>query len=89
MLVKGTLGKKYSCALVLLLRLRQACNHQNLVFFGESIETMDRLDCPPERMNNLAKDLAADVIERIKSQESAFDCPSELHYSLILRFLFY
>jgi hypothetical protein len=34
-------------------------------------------------MNNLAKDLAPDVIERIKSQESAFDCPSELHSSVI------
>jgi SNF2 family DNA or RNA helicase len=74
MITKGVLGKKYSCALVLLLRLRQACNHHHLVFFGESIETLDRVDVPVETMVQLAKELAPDVVERIRAEEANFEC---------------
>lgn len=60
---------------MLLLRLRQACDHQSLVFFSESLETLDRIDVEPEKMSNLAKELSSDVVGRIKEADSDFECP--------------
>jgi SNF2 family DNA or RNA helicase len=72
---KGILGKKYTNALVLLLRLRQACCHRDLVLFSESANTMTQLDVPVETAVEMAKQLAPDVIARIKGEEGAFQCP--------------
>jgi SNF2 family DNA or RNA helicase len=72
---KGILGKKYTNALVLLLRLRQACCHRDLVLFSESANTMTQLDVPVETAIEMAKQLAPDVIARIKGEEGAFQCP--------------
>ncbi len=67
----GTVGKHYSNVLVLLLRLRQACCHPHLIRdFGVSANA----DVSVNDMLVLAKDLAPDVIDRIKLQE-AFECP--------------
>lgn len=65
----GTIGKNYSNILVLLLRLRQACCHPHLTDFdyvgGSSSDA---------EMVELAKEMAAAVVERIKAIE-AFECP--------------
>ncbi|KAI9794521.1 MAG: hypothetical protein M1835_006528 [Candelina submexicana] len=67
----GTVGKHYSNVLVLLLRLRQACCHPHLIRdFGVAANT----DISVSDMLALAKELAPDVIDRIKLQE-AFECP--------------
>lgn len=65
----GTVGKNYSNILVLLLRLRQACCHPHLTDF----------DCvgvatPDTQMADLAKEMDAAVVERIKAID-AFECP--------------
>ena len=65
----GTVGKNYSNILVLLLRLRQACCHPHLTDF----------DCvgaatPDIQMADLAKEMEATVVERIKAID-AFECP--------------
>ncbi|KAF2664212.1 hypothetical protein BT63DRAFT_379159 [Microthyrium microscopicum] len=75
MIARGTLGKKYSNALTLLLRLRQACCHESLVYFSESALTMARIDAEPEMMLELAKELTADVVGRVKNEQGAFECP--------------
>ena len=67
----GKVGKYYSNMLVLLLRLRQACCHPHLiddfgVSAGGEVATQDLLA--------LAKDLSAEVIERIKAQ-GPIECP--------------
>lgn len=67
----GTVGRNYSNALVLLLRLRQACCHPHLIKdlemeTGASPETIDKFAN--------AETLPPDVIERIKQVE-AFECP--------------
>ncbi|KAI9719292.1 MAG: hypothetical protein M1812_003622 [Candelaria pacifica] len=67
----GTVGKHYSNVLVLLLRLRQACCHPHLIRdFGVSANS----DVSTSDMLALARELAPDVIDRIKLQE-AFECP--------------
>lgn len=68
----GTVGKNYSCILVLLLRLRQACCHPHLIKdFGVALQT----DVDPETMIQLAKELDDDVVARIKEADGAFACP--------------
>lgn len=67
----GTVGRNYSNALVLLLRLRQACCHPHLIKdlemeTGASPATIDKLAN--------AETLPAEVVERIKEVE-AFECP--------------
>ena len=74
----GTVGKHYSNILVLLLRLRQACCHPHLIRdFGQ---TSAATEVSPEDMMKLAKELAPDVVARIKEQSSmnddcALECP--------------
>jgi SNF2 family DNA or RNA helicase len=67
----GTVGRNYSNALVLLLRLRQACCHPHLIKDLE-MET----GASPENIDKMAnaETLPADVVERIKQAE-AFECP--------------
>lgn len=67
----GTVGRNYSNALVLLLRLRQACCHPHLIRDLE-MET----GASPENIDKLAnaQTLPADVVQRIKQVE-AFECP--------------
>jgi SNF2 family DNA or RNA helicase len=67
----GTVGRNYSNALVLLLRLRQACCHPHLIKDLE-MET----GASPDNIDKLAnaETLPADVVERIKQVE-AFECP--------------
>ncbi len=70
----GTVGRNYSNVLVLLLRLRQACCHPHLIKdFGMSSGVTDLSIAD---MIKLAKELAPDVVARIKEQgESALECP--------------
>ena len=70
----GTVGRNYSNVLVLLLRLRQACCHPHLIKdFGMSSGVAD---LSVADMIKLAKELAPDVVARIKEQgESALECP--------------
>ncbi len=74
----GTVGRNYSNVLVLLLRLRQACCHPHLIKdFGMS---SGRTDVSLKDMLALAKQLAPDVVARIKEQgglndQSALECP--------------
>ena len=74
----GTVGRNYSNILVLLLRLRQACCHPHLIKdFGQASAATD---IDPEEMKKLAKELAPDVVARIKDQsrlndDAALECP--------------
>lgn len=74
----GTVGRNYSNVLVLLLRLRQACCHPHLIKdFGMSSGVTG---ISPEDMLKLARELAPDVVARIKEQcgqndQSALECP--------------
>lgn len=74
----GTVGRNYSNVLVLLLRLRQACCHPHLIKdFGMS---SGGTDVSMRDMLELAKELAPDVVARIKEQgglneQSALECP--------------
>ena len=74
----GTVGRNYSNILVLLLRLRQACCHPHLIKdFGQVSGTSD---ITPADMIKLAKELAPDVVERLKEQcgqndDCALECP--------------
>lgn len=66
----GTVGRNYSNILVLLLRLRQACCHPHLIKdFAINTGGPAGVD-----MIANARDLPADVIERLK-QTDAFECP--------------
>ena len=67
----NTVGKSYANILVLLLRLRQACCHPHLIKdFGVSTGA----DLSVADMSKLAKDLAPDVVARIKDQ-GLQECP--------------
>ncbi len=74
----GTVGRNYSNILVLLLRLRQACCHPHLIKdFGQ---TSGSSEVTPEDMMKLAKELAPEVVNRIKEQcalndDCALECP--------------
>lgn len=74
----GTVGRNYSNVLVLLLRLRQACCHPHLIKdFGIS---SGGVDVSLKDMLALAKQLAPEVVARIKEQgatneQSALECP--------------
>jgi hypothetical protein len=66
---KGVLGKKYTNALVLLLRLRQAACHRDLVLYSEGENTLTKLDVEPDRALELAGTMAPDVVARIKEDD--------------------
>ena len=67
----GTVNKNYTNALVLLLRLRQCCDHPHLI--KDHAETID-----PETKENqeaLANDFSDAAIAMIKDSDGAFTCP--------------
>jgi SNF2 family DNA or RNA helicase len=68
----GTLGKKYMHALVMLLRLRQACCHPKLVTISDE---GSRLEAPLETLLGLAMELSPEVVGRIKAGNGEFECP--------------
>jgi SNF2 family DNA or RNA helicase len=74
----GTVGKHYSNILVLLLRLRQACCHPHLI--RDFSQASGATELSPEDMMKLAKELAPDVVARIREQSNlnddcALECP--------------
>ncbi|TID26994.1 swi snf family dna-dependent atpase [Venturia nashicola] len=71
---QGSVMKNYANALVLLLRLRQACCHPHLIRDFES-ETNANAEISAETMDNLAKQLSEEVVARIKESEGNFECP--------------
>jgi SNF2 family DNA or RNA helicase len=71
----GTLGKQYTHALVLLLRLRQACCHRHLVLFHENLNNQSWLHESEEKLLAIAKELPDEAVERIKADMGIFQCP--------------
>ena len=70
----GTVGRNYTTILVLLLRLRQACCHPFLLKdFG--VKAADLASTNADKMAELARRLEANVVNRIKAAEGAFECP--------------
>ena len=70
----GSIGRNYSNALVLLLRLRQACCHPYLVSKSGDFQLGNIGDLQPTDMLANAKELSEEVVERLKTME-AFECP--------------
>lgn len=72
-LKQGTVGRNYSNVLTLLLRLRQACCHPHLIRdFAQDVLSNGELS--PSDMMEIAKELAPEVVARIKGLEG-FECP--------------
>ena len=74
----GTVGRNYSNILVLLLRLRQACCHPHLL--KDFAQTGGPTDISAQDMVRLAKELAPEVVSRIREQaasndSSQLECP--------------
>lgn len=69
---QGTVMKNYANALVLLLRLRQACCHPHLI---RDFESEGKVNADAETMEDLAKQLSEEVVARIKESEGNFECP--------------
>ena len=67
----GTLGKNYGNALVLLLRLRQACLHRHLI---KDIKKAGSMELTLEQQIALAREFNEQTVLRIK-QIATFDCP--------------
>ncbi|KAF3771093.1 hypothetical protein M406DRAFT_336613 [Cryphonectria parasitica EP155] len=67
----GTVLKNYIYVLVLLLRLRQACDHPHLI---KNHGTPEGTSLGADEMLALALKLKPDVVARIKAQEQ-FECP--------------
>ncbi|KAI9718501.1 MAG: hypothetical protein M1828_006684 [Chrysothrix sp. TS-e1954] len=71
-LKENTIGKNYTNALVLLLRLRQACCHPHLI--KDHAIPVDG-EIPQDDMENLAHQLTDGVVSMIKESNGAFECP--------------
>ncbi|KPI36973.1 putative ATP-dependent helicase [Cyphellophora attinorum] len=71
----NSVGRNYSHALVLLLRLRQACCHPTLIVNSKDFsQTVS--DLAPMDMVENAKALPDNVVDRLKQQvEDGFECP--------------
>lgn len=67
----GTLGRNYGNALVLLLRLRQACLHPSLI---KEIKKIGSNELDVDRQVDLAREFPAQAIARIK-ENLTFECP--------------
>ena len=80
----GTLGRNYSHALVLLLRLRQACLHPRLI---KEIKKAGSTELTVAEQIKLAKEFSNQVVARIK-EIASFECPvcfeTVLNPSLVL-----
>ncbi|EXJ68537.1 uncharacterized protein A1O5_08330 [Cladophialophora psammophila CBS 110553] len=73
-LQKGTLGRNYSQALLLLLRLRQACCHPALVIAGKDFIQLPGGELDTDALIRNAEQLDVKVVERLK-QTDAYECP--------------
>jgi SNF2 family DNA or RNA helicase len=71
-LKEGSVMKNYATALVLLLRLRQACCHPHLV---QNWDPPVSIGLTPRAMEELAKQLSEAVVTMIKAEEGNFMCP--------------
>ncbi|QDS70704.1 hypothetical protein FKW77_001810 [Venturia effusa] len=69
---QGSVMKNYANALVLLLRLRQACCHPHLL---RDYATEGNTEVSAKAMEDLAKQLSGDVVTRIKESKGNFECP--------------
>lgn len=80
----GTLGRNFGHALVLLLRLRQACLHPRLI---KDIKKAGSTELTPDQQIALAKEFNEQTVQRIK-EIATFDCPicfeTVLNPSLVL-----
>ena len=81
---EGTLGRNFSNALVLLLRLRQACLHPQLI---KQIKKAGSTELTLEQQIELAREFSNQTVSRIKGITS-FECPicfeTVLNPSLVL-----
>ncbi|KAL9090253.1 MAG: hypothetical protein Q9159_002058 [Coniocarpon cinnabarinum] len=68
----GTVGRNYSNILVMLLRLRQVCDHPHLI---EDHAIPVGAEATEAQMVNYAGDLDAGAVQRIKDADGAFECP--------------
>ena len=68
----GTIGKNYSNILVMLLRLRQACDHPHLI---ENHGIPVEIEATEDEMKNYATELNEGAVTRIKEADGAFECP--------------
>ncbi|KAH0828319.1 SNF2 family N-terminal domain containing protein [Fonsecaea pedrosoi] len=73
-LQKGTLGRNYSHALVLLLRLRQACCHPALVIASKDFIQLPGGELDTDALIRNAEQLDAKVVARLKELD-AYECP--------------
>ncbi|OAP65133.1 hypothetical protein AYL99_01105 [Fonsecaea erecta] len=73
-LQKGTLGRNYSHALVLLLRLRQACCHPTLVIASKDFIQLPGGELDTDALLRNAEQLDGKVVERLKAID-AYECP--------------
>jgi SNF2 family DNA or RNA helicase len=85
---EGTLGRNFSSALVMLLRLRQACLHPRLI---KEIKKAGSTELTLEKQIALAKEFSEQVVLRIKDrikEIGSFECPicldTVLNPSLVL-----
>lgn len=67
----GTLGRNFGNALVLLLRLRQACLHPRLI---KEIKKSGSTELTPDQQIALAKEFTEQTVQRIK-EIMIFECP--------------
>lgn len=67
----GTVMQNYLYILVLLLRLRQACDHPHLI---RNHAVPDGTELTPDKMLQLAIQLSPEVVERLRNQ-AEFKCP--------------
>ncbi|KAK5047543.1 hypothetical protein LTR84_006640 [Exophiala bonariae] len=70
----GGIGRNYSNALVLLLRLRQACCHPRLVVDSSDFMVQVAGSLSPDDLLSNAAELQPQVVARLKGQD-AFECP--------------
>jgi SNF2 family DNA or RNA helicase len=71
-LERGTVMNNYAYILVLLLRLRQACCHPNLI--NDLCVQVATEGIGDEELRARAKKLSHDVVKRLK-EENSFECP--------------
>lgn len=68
----GHIGRDYANILVLLLRLRQACDHPHLI---KDLDVPEGTQLRESDMTDLAKQLPDGAVSMIKAAGGAFECP--------------
>lgn len=72
-LQNGTVGQNYSNMLVLLLRLRQCCDHPHLIKH-HSVPAAE-LQISPEAQEDIARQFSNEAVKMIREADSTFECP--------------